>query len=301
MSMRMNPRRDAPEAERELLVVTNNRHRVFQSSIIAGVEEIGRQREYRTVVLEAPRPAEAGELLEQLERTSAGILLVADVLPDEAVERLHELGATISLVSHRVPGVEVPSIMHDNRHGLALLAEELFDRNGRTAPLFVCGSGRQRDALEREGAFRRELMLRGLPVDDSRFLRGEFEPEQAAAELAGFLAGGGKLDSVVAADYLMAIACMGELRRRGLAVPVDVTVLGFGDGPEAEAAGLTTVAADVVELGRRGARQLVGQLEGLAIRGLTLLSTTLVARASSGLGRSHGRPKRQPAAGTAGR
>jgi hypothetical protein len=57
------------------------------------------------------------------------------------------------------------------------------------------------------------------------------------AELAGFLAGGGELDSVVAADYLMAIACMGELRRRGLRVPGDVTVIGFGDGPEAEAAG----------------------------------------------------------------
>jgi DNA-binding LacI/PurR family transcriptional regulator len=64
-------------------------------------------------------------------------------------------------------------------------------------------------------------------------------------------------------------------------VPEDVVVLGFGDGPEAEAAGVTTVAADVVELGRRGARQLVGQLEGMEVKGLTLLSMALVARAST--------------------
>ncbi|MEX2541321.1 MAG: substrate-binding domain-containing protein, partial [Trueperaceae bacterium] len=229
-----------------------------------------------------PRPGMAAALLERLERSTAGILLVADVLPDSAVERLHRGGADITLVSHKVPGVEVPSIMHDNRHGIELLAAELFDRCGRSAPIFLAGSGRQRDAVEREDAFRRELMRRGLPVDDSRFLPGEFEPEQAVDSLASYLDAGGTLDSLVAADYLMAIACLAELRRRNLAVPEDVIVLGFGDGPEAEAARLTTVAADVVELGRRGARQLVGQLEGLEIRGLTLLSTTLVARLSTG-------------------
>lgn len=71
------------------------------------------------------------------------------------------------------------------------------------------------------------------------------------------------------------------IQAAGLRVPEDVAVVGFGDGPEAARAGLTTVAADVVELGRRGARQLIGQIEGLRIRGLTLLSTELVERATT--------------------
>jgi hypothetical protein len=37
----------------------------------------------------------------------------------------------------------------------------------------------------------------------------------------------------------------------------------------------------LVDLGRRGARQLVGQLEGMEVKGLTLLSMALVARAST--------------------
>jgi DNA-binding LacI/PurR family transcriptional regulator len=37
----------------------------------------------------------------------------------------------------------------------------------------------------------------------------------------------------------------------------------------------------VTELGRRAARQLIGQIEGLRIRGLTLLSTELIEREST--------------------
>jgi DNA-binding LacI/PurR family transcriptional regulator len=76
----------------------------------------------------------------------------------------------------------------------------------------------------------------------------------------------------------MADAAMNVIKASGRRIPEDVAVVGFGDAPEAAQAGLTTVAADVTELGRRGARQLIGQIEGLRIRGLTLLSTELIER-----------------------
>lgn len=264
-----------------LLVVTNNRRRVFQRSIISGAEEVAQARAYRVEVLEVPRPSDSAAVADRLRGENLLVMLIADVLPDETIASLHAGGIPTTLVSHGVAGLEVPSIMHDNRHGLELLAAEVFDRCGRRRPLYVGGSPRQQDSVEREAAFRRQLMRRGLEVDESRFLSGEFEPGQAAVAVGEFLAGGGELDSLVAADYLMAIACLEELRGRGLEVPGQVVVAGFGDGIEAQAAGLTTVAADVVELGRRAARQLLGQAEGLEIRGLTLLSTTLIRRAST--------------------
>jgi DNA-binding LacI/PurR family transcriptional regulator len=76
----------------------------------------------------------------------------------------------------------------------------------------------------------------------------------------------------------MALAAMDVLKSEGYRIPEDIAVVGFGDGVEAANAGLTTVAADIVELGRRGARQLLHQLEGHRIRGQTLLSTTLITR-----------------------
>ena len=93
-----------------------------------------------------------------------------------------------------------------------------------------------------------------------------------------FLASGAAFDAVVASDYLMAEAAMHEIQMSGRRIPDEVAVVGFGDGPEAALAGITTVAADVTELGRRAARQLIGQINGLRIRGLTLLSTELIER-----------------------
>lgn len=265
----------------QLLIVTNNRQRVFQRSIIAGVLEVGAHRDYQVEVREIPRHSDANGLLDELSDSDAGLMLIADVLPDDAIAALHEAGRSITLVSHQVPGLEVASIVHDNSHGIELLAAEVFERCSRRAPVYIRGSGRQRDAVERESAFRRELMRRDLPVDEDRFLDGGFEPTQAAEAMQRFLTSGGSIDALVAADYLMAISCLEVLRSCEYDVPSHVVVTGFGDGPEAEAAGLTTVAADVVELGRRAARQLAAQREGMQIRGLTLLSTMLVRRSTS--------------------
>ena len=71
---------------------------------------------------------------------------------------------------------------------------------------------------------------------------------------------GVEFDSIVACDYVMAIAVLEVLRSSGIAVPGAVSVVGFGDNPQAEAAGLTTVAASITELGACAARQLLSQL-----------------------------------------
>jgi DNA-binding LacI/PurR family transcriptional regulator len=117
-------------------------------------------------------------------------------------------------------------------------------------------------------------------LPEARRLRGDFDPDTASASLEALLATGAEFDALVAADYLMAVAALDVLRRAGRRAPEEVSVAGFGDGDAAQAAGLTTVAANVVEQGRRAARQLIGQIRGLRIRGLTVLSTELVLRAT---------------------
>ncbi|MEP7289110.1 MAG: substrate-binding domain-containing protein [Chloroflexota bacterium] len=85
----------------------------------------------------------------------------------------------------------------------------------------------------------------------------------------------------MASDYLMAISAVETLRAAGIRVPADVSVAGFGDAPEAESFGLSTVAASVTELGACAARQLIAQIKGLRISGITLLSVRLVIRQTS--------------------
>ena len=104
---------------------------------------------------------------------------------------------------------------------------------------------------------------------------------QGAASVAQLVAERRDFDAVLGSDYLMALGAVDALTAVGVRVPEEVSVVGFGDAPEAEAAGLTTVAADVVDLGRRAARQLIGQIRGMKIRGQTLLSAELCERNTS--------------------
>ena len=130
----------------------------------------------------------------------------------------------------------------------------------------------------RARAFREGLSRHDLPDEAATTIPGGFEPERAAAALARLVADRHDFDAVVAADYLMAAAAVGVLRAAGIRIPEDVCVAGFGDGPEAEAASVTTVAANVRELGARACRQLIGQIRGLPIRGITVLATELIQR-----------------------
>src|SRR5690606_28327770 len=147
---------------------------------------------------------------------------------------------------------------------------------GRSKFVYIGGRNDQLDGRERERFFREELMRHSLEVPAARFLAGDFDPLVAAESLQRLLAADHDFNAVIAADYLMAIAALNTLRDAGVSVPQEVSVVGFGDGPEAAEAGLTVVSADVVELGRRGARQLLAQVNGERLRGYTVIRAGLI-------------------------
>lgn len=259
-------------------IITNNPYEVFQRDVIAGAREIAYRDGYEVQVAQVSEPPTyAGDIPLDWEQL-AGALIIANVLPDAVLYDLHERRVLLSLVSHQAPGGYIPGVMPNNRQGIAMLMEHLVVACRRTKPVFIQGYMTQNDGIQRSMAFEQEVMRYNLPVPDDFYLQGDFTPAVATKSMQRFLANSHDFDAVVAADYLMAEAAMNVLKSAGQRIPEDVAVVGFGDGPEAARAGLTTVAADVVELGRRGVRQLIGQIEGLRIRGLTLLSTKLVER-----------------------
>lgn len=262
-----------------LVIFVNDAGAVFQRSVIGGARDVAEKRGFEVAVRELPTPPADPAVVRELAAGAHGALVLANVVDEASLAALQELGIALTLVSRRAPALGAPAVLHDNRQGMSQLVGYVVAA-GRRRPLFVRGHPEQLDGRERERHYRDELMRHELPVAEEYFLDGAFEPELAAAAVRRFLATGLPFDALVASDYLMALAALDELRASGHRVPAEVSVAAFGDGPEAEAAGLTTVAADVVELGRRAARQLLAQAEGGAIVGHTLLSTRLVNRAT---------------------
>ena len=263
---------------RQIYIFTNFATAVFQRDVIAGARDVFDSRGYLVEVVEIPQmPAEMNLSL-SLDKPTVGALIITRVLPDAILTALHESGVPLSLVSHQVAGSRIPGVMPNNRQGIALLMEHLVVTHGHRKIVFIQGDMTQNDGIQRYAAFQQEAMRYNLAIPSEFILRGEFVPDVAAESMRQFLASAPSFDAVVASDYLMAEAAVHAIRAAGRRIPEDIAVVGFGDGPEAAQAGLTTVAADVMELGRRAARQLVGQVQGLRIRGLTLLSPELIER-----------------------
>lgn len=98
-----------------------------------------------------------------------------------------------------------------------------------------------RDALARAGtAWDRVLVV---AVEENR-------RDHAERAMTQVLAGGAPVDLVLCASDELALGALAALRAHGVAVPERVAVTGWDDGPQAEAAGLTTVRQSLRAQGR---------------------------------------------------
>jgi LacI family transcriptional regulator len=269
-------------AKNLLGIVTNDPHDVFQSAVIAGIRKVANEHHYDLAIY--TNPEASGE---PIPSRVDGLLVIANVLSNDMLRHLYEQRKPLSLVSHRVPDTPIPVVLSNNQQGISELVQHLVKRCNRTRMVFIRGLMDQADAQERELAFRQEMIRFNLRVPPHHFLRGDFSPDVAAASIKALLRRKPDFDSVVASDYPMAIAAVQALREAGLSVPQQVSVVGFGDNADAEAAGLTTLAATVNELGACAARQLISQIRGARISGVTMLAVRLVIRETCGY-----RPKR---------
>lgn len=262
-------------------IITNDQTGVFQRLIIQGFTDIAGPAGFPLAVRDVTH-ANAAQIL--ADEAVGGALVIANAVPDGVLVELYRQGRPLSLVSHQVQQEPIPGVMFNSAQGIRLLFEHLLLNCRRTRLVYVGGIPQQSDAALREAAFRQELLRHNLTLPEAHFLCGDFSAAAAADALRAFLRAGHTCDGIIAADYMMAIAVVRALRDQGISVPQQVSVVGFGDAPAAQQAGMTTVAADVRELGQRAAHQLVSQMQGLTIRGITSLSVELVIRQTCGCG-----------------
>ena len=100
-------------------------------------------------------------------------------------------------------------------------------RLGRRRIAFLGGS--DAESNQRRAGYLRALGENGIDPDPALVARVEFELENAEAAIDGFLRRGVSFDAVVAASDLIALGAIRALRRAGLSVPADVSVVGYDD------------------------------------------------------------------------
>jgi DNA-binding LacI/PurR family transcriptional regulator len=135
----------------------------------------------------------------------------------------------------------------------------------------------------RSEGYHRAMAAAGLPIDPRWVVSTDWGGEQGARATARLLSGRDRPTAVYAHSDEVALGAVRTVRRMGLRIPQDVSVVGIDDHPLAALVDLTTVAQPVAEQGRRAAELTLALLRDGAPPGrrAIVLPTRLVVRHST--------------------
>lgn len=183
---------------------------------------------------------------------------------------------------------ESSTVLIDNRRGMQSAIEHLIRDHGHTRIAFIRGPSANMEAEERYWAYKDVLEAHGLPFDERLVVSGDFHRESGAKAVRTLLSERKipleQLDALVAADDVMLLGALEELKRLDIRVPEELALLGFDDIEEAkyENPPLSSVRQPLEEQGREAVLAVLAALAGEPRREPVILQTTNQFRRSCG-------------------
>lgn len=205
-----------------------------------------------------------------------GVEGIVGVAPhSQTLEALAALRIDVPVVTLHSAGLGAAGLSVDQAAGARLAVAALADA-GHTRIAHLAGPADWLEAESRAEGFAAELSARGLtpgPV-----IAGDWSAGSGYAAVDAVRSSGAT--AVFAANDQMALGLLSALHEAGIAVPGDVSVVGFDDTPDAAYywPALTTVRQDFEELARRAVAVVIGG--DSAASTLAPVAPVLVARAS---------------------
>lgn len=196
-------------------------------------------------------------LLSVLGRRPDGVILTGAVRSDEARSKLRAAGVPV-IETWDIPEDPLDRVVGFSHRAVGrLVAEHALARGARRA-LLISADGRR--ATDRRAGFREAFEAGGGQAPEGIVFGGATTFGQGRAGLARALDAGERPDLVVCTSDWSAHGVLTEALRRGVRVPEDIAVVGFGDldfSAETEPP-LTTVRIDGAAIAREAVGMLVG-------------------------------------------
>jgi DNA-binding LacI/PurR family transcriptional regulator len=253
----------------------------FFFELLAGIGDAARDRGC-DILLSHIAPSSYEELATAMNTSrSDGVIFLGQSTLHEAFNRLSVNEDRFVVWGAALPEQDYCSIGSDNVAGGRRATSHLA-RLGRKRILFL-GDTDAPEAAQRFKGYREALERNGLDYSDDLVVPSQFQVASARSVIEAKLARGLKFDAIVAASDLIALGAIQAMRRAGLAVPEDVSVVGYDNVPFGTYAEvpLTTIDQDTAKAGRMLVSKL---LDGAGVRGpdLDRIPAELIIRSSCG-------------------
>jgi len=214
-------------------------------------------------------------------RCDALILYVYGVSDDYLVE-FSESSVPVVFLNRLIPDKASQCISLDNELGGYLATKSLLELGHRQLA-YISGPLWKRDSAKRLKGHKRALEEFGLSLNEQLMFEGNYEESSGRRGIEHLLARAIPFSALVCGNDEMAAGAMGAAREKGLAIPDDLSVIGFDNVfftrytyPE-----LSSIECPVEEMGRMAARAVLRDAygeDGLEIQ--NRFEPSLVRRAS---------------------
>lgn len=275
---------------RRVGVLTTHLSRWFYGAALEGIQSTLAPAGYDTVLYGVSDAEDRRHFFEELpaRRKVDGVIVVGMPVSPAERERLALLGVAVVATGGQVADYPFVSI-DDATAGRQAMDHLLMLGHRRIAMIDAIDPNADEWPVElRARAYHDALEEHGIEPAPELFVRVPWGADGGSRGMQELLSLRHPPTAVFAHSDDLAFGALRVLRRAGLRVPDDMSVVGIDDHPLAECFELTTVRQDPRLQGELAARALVGALRSEPVEPATLVPTVLVPRGSTAAPRGGG-------------
>jgi len=168
-----------------------------------------------------------------IERGSDGLIVMSNALEDEDLIALGPFQSRVVVVNHTFASISEQCFVVDHRAGGRLAAQTLLERGHRKIAV-IAGRAGAPDNQDRIAGFMAALNEAGINSSKVWIGDGDFTPEGGWSCAEKLMRSNADVTAVFCANDEMAVGALSFFQQAGIAVPGQVSVLGYDDTHSAE-------------------------------------------------------------------
>jgi DNA-binding LacI/PurR family transcriptional regulator len=256
----------------------------FFPELVKSIETAAFERGYDVVLANTNYEAErtSNYVRRIIERKVAGVALMTSELDTALIDELARRDVCVVFLDLGSAGAHMSNLVVNYAIGIKEAIQHLVSLGHRKIA-YISGPVRLRSAAKRREAFSK-CVSKMLPRTSPAIYEGDFKIEGGRRAASEMIERGRLPTAVMAANDMMALGAMQELRAAGLRIPQDISIVGFDDIAFASLTDppLTTICLPRMELGRRAVEALMTTIEHPDRQGVEIhIPTYLIMRGST--------------------
>jgi LacI family transcriptional regulator len=236
----------------------------FFPEIVQAFEDIAVQNNYEILLTSTVHDPKRMELAvrRMIERRVDGVAILTFGMEEALVEDLRFRKVPLVFVDVGPQAAGITNIRVNYQQGIREAVQHLA-KLGHTRIAFVTGPTGLKSAMARRAAFEASMQENGLAVDTGLIITGDHKVEGGIAAMAQLASLPKRPTAILCSNDMTAVGVMREAYDRGIAIPRELSVIGFDDIRLAEftTPPLTTVRMSQKQLAEYAFQALRGEVE----------------------------------------